>query len=72
MSSCASARSPVTDPAPEPEPADDAVLDAAMDRILMDSFPASDPPQWDSLAAHQPVVRKAGRSREASDPGRRS
>ncbi|HKE13219.1 MAG TPA: hypothetical protein VKB80_00015 [Kofleriaceae bacterium] len=55
-----------------PDQASDAALDAAMDRTLMDSFPASDPPQWDSLASHQPVVRKAGRSSEDCDPGRRS
>jgi hypothetical protein len=37
------------------------LLDAEMDQILMDSFPASDPPQWDSLAAGRPVLRPASR-----------
>jgi hypothetical protein len=37
----------------------DPVLDAEMDRVLMDTFPASDPPQWDSLAARRPSVRSA-------------
>jgi hypothetical protein len=41
------------------------LLDAEMDRILMDSFPASDPPQWDSLAVGRPVLRPA--SREPSE-----
>lgn len=41
------------------------MLDAEMDQILMDSFPASDPPQWDSLAAGRPVLRPA--SREPSE-----
>ena len=31
--------------------APEANIEAEIDRILMDSFPASDPPQWDSLAA---------------------
>ena len=26
-------------------------VEAAIDHVLEDSFPASDPPQWDSLAA---------------------
>jgi hypothetical protein len=39
----------------------DAALDAEMDRVLIDSFPASDPPQWDSLAAGRPVLRPASR-----------
>ncbi len=43
------------------------LLDAEMDQILMDSFPASDPPQWDSLAAGRPVLRPA--SREPSEIG---
>lgn len=37
----------------------EAAFDAEIDRILMDSFPASDPPQWDSLAAGRPVLRPA-------------
>jgi hypothetical protein len=36
-------------------------VEAAIDHVLEDSFPASDPPQWDSLAA---------RSRDA-EPGDR-
>ena len=43
-------------------PAAEAALDAEMDRILMDSFPASDPPQWDSLAAGRPVLRALART----------
>ena len=43
-------------------PAADAALDAEMDSILMDSFPASDPPQWDSLAAGRPVLRPPNRA----------
>ena len=47
------------EPVREPAPGSDAALDDAMDRTLEDSFPASDPPQWDSLAAHRPVLRGA-------------
>ena len=35
----------------------EAAFDAQIDRMLMDSFPASDPPQWDSLAAGRPILR---------------
>ena len=37
----------------------DPVLEAEMDRVLMDTFPASDPPQWDSLAARRLDLRSA-------------
>jgi hypothetical protein len=47
-------------------PASYATLDDAMDRTLTDSFPASDPPQWDSLAAHEPVLRAAVEGQQVS------
>jgi hypothetical protein len=44
-----------------------ANIEAEIDRILMDSFPASDPPQWDSLAA-----ARVGPGPRRSDSARRS
>ena len=38
--------------------ASDAALEAEMDRVLMETFPASDPPQWDSIAARRPSARR--------------
>jgi hypothetical protein len=44
-----------------------------MDQILMDSFPASDPPQWDSIAARirsraRPAPRAGERVEEERTP----
>jgi hypothetical protein len=49
------------------EPDETAKVEAEIDRILMDSFPASDPPQWDSLAA-----ARVGPGPRRSDSARRS
>jgi hypothetical protein len=58
----------VAAPTPQPAPIADGrrhlspdALDAEVDRMLMDSFPASDPPQWDSLSV---------RARQKAPPGR--
>ncbi|HWM85219.1 MAG TPA: hypothetical protein VNO33_05260 [Kofleriaceae bacterium] len=44
----------------------DAAIEAEMDRVLMDSFPASDPPQWDSIS------QRSGRAHRRSSGPRRS
>jgi hypothetical protein len=53
----------------KPDAAPQANIEAEIDRILMDSFPASDPPQWDSLAAARLASPRPPPDRE---PARRS
>ena len=50
----------------EPDAAPEANIEAEIDRILMDSFPASDPPQWDSLAAARSASRVPRSDRESA------